>query len=162
MKNPRFGFIIISIPIVNIWSFIALIKKFKNPEKIFLYNDRICKDNITIKKQNIIWIKKVFTSFWAKKPEELLEQILFPIIFAIAVCFLILSNLLAFIMKLFVFLINRNLKFSLFCSIIFYDDNNAINIYLINHIEYEKLNSYLLQNFNLQIKDLDKNYKFYK
>ena len=75
---------------------------------------------------------------------------------------MILSNLLAFIMKLFVFLINKNLKFSLFCSIIFYDDNNAINIYLINHIEYEKLNSYLLQNFNLKIKDLDKNYKFYK
>lgn len=39
---------------------------------------------------------------------------------------------------------------------------NAVNVYLMTKQDYKQVNEYLLQNFNLQIENLDKNYKFYK
>ena len=98
-----------------------------------------------------------------KIPDNSVQKIFAPFGFAIAGFFLILSNLLACLAKLVALLINKDYKFILFCTIVFYDNQkNAVNVYLMTKQDYKQVNEYLLQNFNLQIENLDKNYKFYK
>lgn len=58
---------------------------------------------------------------------------------------------------------NQNIIISLFCNIVFFsNDNKVINIYLITKKDYDKLNEYLSQNFNLQIENLDKSLNYIK
>ena len=165
MRNPRFSSCIISFPIVNIWAFIAFIRKLREPEKVYLYNDKVYWDkrDTTVEKQNIVWVKKSIYPMIGKIPDNSVQKIFAPLGFVIAGFFLILSNLLACLAKLVALLINKDYKFILFCTIVFYDNQkNAVNVYLTTKQDYEQVNEYLLQNFNLQIENLDKNYKFYK
>ena len=98
-----------------------------------------------------------------KIPDNSVQKIFVLFGFVIAGFFLILSNLFACLVKLFALLINKDYKFILFCTIVFYDNQkNAVNVYLMTKQDYKQVNEYLLQNFNLQIENLDKNYKFYK
>ena len=165
MRNPRFSSVVVAFPIVNIWAFIDFIRKFRKPEKVYLYNDKVYWDkrDTTVAKQNIVWVKKSIYPMIGKIPDNSVQKIFAPFGFVIAGFFLILSNLFACLVKLFALLINKDYKFILFCTIVFYDNQkNAVNVYLMTKQDYKQVNEYLLQNFNLQIENLDKNYKFYK
>lgn len=165
MRNPRFSSCVILFPIVNIWAFIDFIRKLRKPEKVYLYNDKVYWDkrDTTVAKQNIVWVKKSIYPMIGKIPDNSVQKIFAPLGFVIAGFFLILSNLFACLVKLFALLINKDYKFIFFCTIVFYDNQkNAVNVYLMTKQDYKLVNEYLLQNFNLQIENLDKNYKFYK
>lgn len=166
MRNPRFSSMVIAFPIANIWAFIDFIRKLRKPEKVYLYNDKVYWDkrDTTVEKQNIVWIKKSIYPMLGKIPETPLQKFwCFSIGLIILPLFLILSNLFACLVKLFALLINKNYKFIFFCTIVFYDNQkNAVNVYLMTKQDYKQVDEYLLQNFNLQIEKLDKNYKFSK
>ncbi len=166
MRNPRFSSVVIAFPMANIWAFIDFIRKFRKPEKVYLYNDKVYWDKryTTVEKQNIVWVKKSIYPMLGKIPDGSLQRFwIFTLGITIVPSFLILSNLLACLAKLVALLINKDYKFILFCTIVFYDNQkNAVNVYLMTKQDYKQVNEYLLQNFNLQIENLDKNYQFYK
>ena len=165
MRNPRFSSMVVAFPIANIWAFIDFIRKLRKPEKIYLYNDKIYWDkrDTTVEKQNIVWVRKSIYPMLGKIPDNSVQKIFAPLGFVIAGFFLILSTLFVFLAKLVAILINKDYKFILFCTIVFYDNQkNAVNVYLMTKKDYKQVNEYLLQNFNLQIEKLDKNYKFSK
>lgn len=162
----RFSGMVIGFVIANIWAFFDLIRKLRKPEKVYLCNDKVYWDkrDITVEKQNIVWVKKSIYPMLGKIPDGSLQRFwIFTLGIIIVPLFLILSNLLACLAKLVALLINKDYKFILFCTIVFYDNQkNAVNVYLMTKQDYKQVNEYLLQNFNLQIENLDKNYKFCK
>lgn len=161
MRNPRFSSGVISFPIVNIWAFIDFIRKLRKPEKAYLYNDKIYYDkkDITISKENIKNIQKsAYTTIYLHT--NLLKNL---IGFISAIPFLIIANLIIFLLKIFMRIFNKNITISLFPNIIFNsNDNKVINLYLINNSDYYGLNNYLSQNFNLEIKNLSKSLNYIK
>lgn len=86
MRNPRFSSMVVAFPIVNIWAFIDFIRKFRKPEKVYLYNDKVYWDkrDTTVAKQNIVWVKKSIYPMIGKIPDNSVQKIFAPFGFAIA------------------------------------------------------------------------------
>lgn len=161
MRNPRFSYIVVAFPVINIWALIDFIRKLKKPEKVYLYNDRVYwdKKNITIKKDYLKNIQKsIYTTLYLHK-----NSFKNSVAFVTVIPFLIIVNFTIFLFKTIMKIFNQNIIISLFCNIVFFsNDNKVINIYLITKKDYDKLNEYLSQNFNLQIENLDKSLNYIK
>ena len=161
MRNPRFSYMVVAFPVINIWALIDFIIKLKKPEKVYLYNDRVYwdKKNITIKKDYLKNIQKsIYTTLYLHK-----NSFKNSVAFVTVIPFLIIVNFTIFLFKTIMKIFNQNIIISLFCNIVFFsNDNKVINIYLITKKDYDKLNEYLSQNFNLQIENLDKSLNYIK
>ena len=135
MRNPRFSSVVVAFPIANIWAFIDFIRKFRKPEKVYLYNDKVYWDkrDTTVEKQNIVWVKKSIYPMLGMIPDGSLQRFwIFTLGITIVPSFLILSNLLACLAKLVALLINKDYKFILFCTIVFYDNQKKCRKCLFN------------------------------
>lgn len=160
-RNPKFLFLFFFVLLEHIRATINFIKKLKNPEKIYFYDDKIYDDkkDISINLTDIKSVEKSIRPVIGKNLNLPIFIKIFPIL--VAVFLAIISEFVVFLIKS-VFALNKNNKLCLYSNLVIISNKNmVINCYLLQKDDFSKIEKFLQTKLNLEISKLEKTNKFY-